>query len=104
MAHYLVTADVTGDLDELKKRLGEGDIRQYRPFGRALEYSLRNARRRADGTAVWEELDYCSPPLAQEREEVLDTYFRLRNIERVPEGEGWSRIEELPLLFRSIHD
>src|SRR5436309_2265769 len=32
------------------------------PFGRALEYSLRNAKMtEAGGAAVWEEEDYCSP-------------------------------------------
>ena len=38
-----------------------------RPFGRSLTYSLEHARLRDDGYAVWEEEDYCAPPLAQER-------------------------------------
>jgi len=49
-----------------------------RPFGHALQYSLENARindnENAD-YALWIEEDYCSPPLAMERESVLDQYF-----------------------------
>lgn len=41
-----------------------------------------------------EEKDFCSPPLAEEREVVLDTYFNDITIESVQEGEGWKRIEE----------
>ncbi|MBV8830978.1 MAG: hypothetical protein JO108_17290, partial [Acidobacteriaceae bacterium] len=50
------------------------------------------------GTAVWEEEDYCSPPLAQERAAVLDAYFEKIKVEQVNEGEGWKRIRALPKL------
>ena len=69
------------------------------PFGRALARSLEGARREDDSTAVWEEEDYCSPPLAQERDAVLDDYFEGIEVERVEEGEGWQRIESLPSLY-----
>jgi hypothetical protein len=61
-----------------------------------LAYS--EARTQADGTAIWEEEDYCSPPLAQERAAVLDTYFDESKVEQVNAGEGWTRIKTLPKL------
>jgi hypothetical protein len=48
---------------------------------------------------VWEEEDNCSPPLAQEREAVLDHYFDDIAVERVEHGEAWQRISALPHLF-----
>ena len=99
MAHYLVKANPSGDLKELKRRLDGGAVRSMRPFGEALDYSLRNARVGSDGKAVWEELDYCSPPLTQERAAVLDDYFTDIETDEVEKGDGWKRIEELPKLF-----
>lgn len=72
------------------------------PFGRELTRSLRRARVRDDGEAVWEEEDYCSPPLAQERDAVLDEYFTGLEWERVEEGEGWDRVRDLPPLFPEL--
>ena len=47
------------------------------PFGKSLQYSLENARLDDDDDdgefAVWIEEDYCSPPLAMEKEAVLDS-------------------------------
>lgn len=71
-----------------------------RPFGRALTYSLNEARVDSDDTAIWEEEDYCSPPLAEERAAVLDQYFDEITVERVERGAGWQRIEGLPKLVR----
>lgn len=97
MAHYLVKAKVHKDLlTELRSRLDSGEIKQMRPFGRALQYSLENARLDPQGWAVWEEEDYCNPPLAQERAAVLDTYFTELGVQRVQKGEGWEQIESLP--------
>jgi hypothetical protein len=42
---------------------------------------------------------FVRPPLAQEREAVLDTYFRDLKVEPVQEGDGWEKIEDLPRLF-----
>src|SRR5262245_16239571 len=76
MAHYLVSASPKTDrLDELRARLTRNEFHELQPFGRALTKSLRDARIREDGLAVWEEEDYCRPPLAEERAAVLDTYF-----------------------------
>lgn len=105
MAYYLVSAMPRPDrLDDLQARLAAEEFGSLRPFGRALSGSLRNARRRPDGVAVWEEEDYCSPPLAEERAAVLDHYFDELRTERVIEGEGWGRIANLPSLFPALTD
>ena len=97
MAYYLVKAKFHSDLlAELRSRLDNGEIEQMRPFGMAMQYSLENARLDPQGWAVWEEEDYCSPPLAQERAAVLDTYFTELGVERVQKGEGWKQIKSLP--------
>ncbi len=103
MAFYLVTATAkAGRLDDLAVRLGREEFRSLRPFGEALSESLTNARRLPDGTAVWEEEDYCRPPLAQERAAVLDDYFDGIEVEAVGRGEGWQRIDALPRLFPDL--
>lgn len=100
MAYYLVKAKaVQNQLSELRARLDSEEIRVMRPFGQALDYSLNNARVDAEGWAVWEEEDYCRPPLAMERAAVLDTYFTDLSVEKVVEGTGWQRIEHLPTLW-----
>ncbi len=99
MAYYLVRVKPKDDLDTLRARLDSGEIGKMRPFGTALDYSLKNARVEASGWIVWEEEDYCSPPLAMERAAVLDTYFTDLSVERVEEDQGWQRIDALPLLW-----
>jgi hypothetical protein len=75
MAYYLVSArPLAPRMDDLEAKLIE----------RALTASLERARRLPDGTAVWEEEDYCRPPLAQEREAVLDHYFEELSVELFP--------------------
>lgn len=102
MAYYLVQAKPVGELlEELRRRMDSGEVRVMRPFGQALQYSLENARLMENGIAVWEEEDYCSPPLAQERAAILDTYFRELQTERVEKGSGWNKIEGLPGLWRA---
>ncbi|HEY7530311.1 MAG TPA: hypothetical protein VIC56_06510 [Gemmatimonadota bacterium] len=103
MAHYLVSARPRADLlNELERRLAADEFVPLRPFGRTLSSSLRDARRRADGTAVWEEEDYCRPPLAQERAAVLDRYFDELGVEPVERGDGWKAVEDLPPLFPGL--
>ncbi|MGG6459831.1 MAG: hypothetical protein ACM3JQ_00230 [Candidatus Eiseniibacteriota bacterium] len=49
-----------------------------------------------DGKMVWVEEDYCSPPLAMEREAVLDRYFTEINVEKIPDEQvGWNKISSL---------
>ena len=99
MAHYLVRAKAKPErLAELHRQLDENAFIHLRPFGKALTHSLTNARVQPDGTAIWEEEDYCSPPLAQERAAVLDAYFDQIKTEQVNAGEGWKRINALPKL------
>ena len=103
MAHYLVSAKVTENrLDDLESRLAADEFADLEPFGEEVSHALKNARRRADGAIVWEEEDYCQPPLAQEREAVLDRYFERIDVEPVESGAGWRRIAELPPLFPKL--
>jgi hypothetical protein len=101
MAYYLVQAKPVNELmNELRQRLDRGEISIMRPFGRALQYSLDNARMQENGIAIWEDEDYCVPPLAQERAAILDTYFENLNVERVDQNMGWERIKSLPKMWR----
>ena len=103
MAHYLVTATPRPDLlTELAERLQRDEFVALRPFGRALTASLRRARRLPNGKAMWEEEDYCQPPLAQEREAVLDRYFDQISVESVVEGTGWALIDAFPAMFPEL--
>ena len=102
MGYYLVKAKYhEALLDELRNRLDSGEIKKMKPFGQALQYGLDNARldSKEPGLVVWEEEDYCNPPLAQERAAVLDTYFTELRVERVQENQGWERIVSLPKLW-----
>ena len=100
MAHYLVKGKaVESQMSELRERLDSNEIRGMSPFGTALDYSLKNARVDAEGWAVWEEEDYCNPPLAMERAAIIDTYFTDLSIEKVEKGTGWQRIEGLADLW-----
>jgi hypothetical protein len=103
MAFYLVSARPVADrLEELETKLNQHAFLELRPFGRSLTDSLERARLMPDGTAIWEEEDYCRPPLAQEREAVLDRYFKELSVEPVDRGQGWERIEQLPPLFPAL--
>lgn len=101
MAYYLVKAKARSDqLEELKERLESEEILAMRPFGQALDYSLTHARLDPQGWVVWEEEDYCRPPLAMERAAVLDGYFTDLRVEPVRQGEGWQQIDHLPRLWQ----
>ena len=87
-------------LEDLRKDLSSGKISKMRPFGSALQYSLENARiddNENPDYVLWVEEDYCSPPLAMERESVLDQYFNDIAMSRVEsEEEGRNIIKEKP--------
>lgn len=103
MAYYLVRAKPNPErLRELQDRLQEDAFIGLRPFGKGLTHSLSQARVQPNGIAIWEEEDYCSPPLAQERAAVLDNYFDEISVEHVNFGEGWKRIESLPRLIGMV--
>jgi len=104
MAFYLVRAQPrAAKLSELEERLRARAFVDLEPFGRALTKGLRDARVEPEG-AVWEEEDYCSPPLAEERAAVLDAYFDHLTVEPVTEGAGWRRIATLPRLFSKLDE
>jgi len=103
MAYWLVKARPKEErLAELRRELEAGGYVELRPFGRTVTESLRGARRGEDGLAVWEEEDYCVPPLKEERAAVLDRFFDEIEVEAVGEGEGWQRIEKLPRIFPGL--
>jgi hypothetical protein len=103
MAHYLVTALPRKELlQELEGKLDRDEFIRLRPFGKALSFALRRARRLPNGKAMWEEEDYCQPPLAEERAAVLDRYFDDLTIEAVVEGTGWALIDALPPMFPDL--
>jgi hypothetical protein len=103
MAFYLVTARPKPDrLQVLLGNLRENAYLSMRPFGKALTHSLRNARLREDGFATWEEEDYCTPPLAQERAAALDEFFDELDVTPVEQGTGWTQIAGLPRMFPDL--
>lgn len=106
MAYRFVRAEPKRDrMAELRARLDSGEIEQLEPFGRAMTKALDNARFDPDtGEAVWVEEDYCTPPLAMERAEVLDDYFESLTVvdENVDEAAGWQRIEDFPRLWEQV--
>jgi hypothetical protein len=89
-------------MEELLGNLRNNAYASMRPFVKALTYSLRNARLREDGYATWEEEDYCSPPLAEERAAALDEFFEELSVASVPAGAGWQQINELRPLFPEL--
>jgi hypothetical protein len=90
-------------LAELRERLDSGEIETMDPFGRAMTRALEKARFDPEtGEAAWIEEDYCSPPLAMERAEVLDDYFE--EITIVDEVAGWEQIDGLPGLWEQVLD
>ncbi len=103
MTFYLVRAKPKKPLlENLREELNSGRISKMRPFGQALQYSLENARIDTENRdyALWIEEDYCSPPLAMERESVLDRYFNDISVERVEsEEEAWDTINDKPKLW-----
>lgn len=104
MAYYLVTAKPKSErLEELLGNLMRRMYAPRRPFGKAMTKALENARLREDGYATWEEEDYCTPPLAQERAAALDEFFDELNVTPVQAGQGWKEIEQLPRLFPELN-
>ena len=105
MAYRFVRARPRRDrLAELRERLDSGEIEAMDPFGRAMTTALEDARIDPDtGDALWVEEDYCSPPLAMERE-VLEEYFEAVTVleKDVDEESGWERLEDLPLLWEEV--
>jgi hypothetical protein len=102
MALYVVRAKpIRERLGNLRKELDSGDVSRLEPFGRELHKSLVEARIDKVGYAFWVEEDYCSPPLAMERQSVLDRYFEDLSVERVASREvGNKRIRPRTSLWQ----
>ena len=60
---------------ELLTKLTDGSVAAQRPDGSEIVRSLERAVVNTDGRIEWSERCYCSPPLAHERETVLDSHF-----------------------------
>lgn len=101
MTLYIVRAKPKNDLSWLRKELELGKISKLRPFGETLHYGLENSRfDSVTGYAMWVEEDYCSQPLAMERESVLDRYFDDITVERVSSEQlGWKSIDDKASLW-----
>jgi hypothetical protein len=108
MAIYLVRAKPKRKiLETLRKELDSGRISKLEPFGEELHYCLEHARIDAKSGgedwqyALWVEEDYCNPPLAMERENVLDRYFENIMVKPVDTKEdGWHVISNSPSLWK----
>ena len=101
MALYVVKARPKNDLSGLGKESNSGEISRLRPFGKTLQNGLDNAKiDPKDIYALWIEEDYCTPPLAMERESVLDRYFDDITVQLIAsEKEGQDRIANIPGLW-----
>ena len=102
MTFYLVKAKPKSNIDQLRQDMDEGMIHTLIPFGKSLQFSLENARIDESGNALWIEEDYCSPPLAMEREAVLDQYFDDIQVQVVSSKEQeWDRIKSKQTLWNN---
>ena len=59
----------------LLQKLTDGTVASQRPDGPEIVASMERAVLTGDGHVEWSETCYCSPPLAHERETVLDHHF-----------------------------
>ena len=100
MTYYEVRAKPKENIHELRYDIDHGMIHTLIPFGKSLQYSLENAKVDKDNNAIWIEEDYCSPPLAMERQAVLDRYFNDIEVQAIEsEQEGWNRIKDKQSLW-----
>ena len=100
MTYYEVRAKPKENIHELRYDMDHGMIHTLIPFGKSLQYSLENAKLDNNENAIWIEEDHCSPPLAMEREAVLDRYFTDIEIQVIEsEQEGWDRLKDKKSLW-----
>lgn len=59
----------------LLRKLTDGTVAAQRPDGAEIVASMKRAVIAETGAVAWSETCYCSPPLAHERETVLDQHF-----------------------------
>jgi hypothetical protein len=74
--YYKVTARLKeGRGPELLRRIQDGSIASQKPDGSEIVAAMKRAVVSENGQTEWSEVCYCSPPLAHERQTVLDRYF-----------------------------
>lgn len=87
-----------GKAGEFYKKLTDGTIQAQKPDGPSIIDGMNRAVIDASGLVIWSEECYCDPPLAHERETVLDFYFSeivTEEIDDYEEYEGDSFMEYL---------
>lgn len=73
---YYVTAQLRTEMaGDLRRALLDDTIRNQKPDGQEIVDSLMRAVVTTDGAVEWSEVCYCEPPLAHERQTVLDRFF-----------------------------
>lgn len=102
MTFYEVRAKPRDNLSDLRYDMDHGMIHTLIPFGKSLQHSLENAKVDNDKNAIWIEEDSNDPPLASEREAVLDRYFNdIQIIAIGSEEDGWTRIKNNQSLWEA---
>src|SRR5689334_11474778 len=93
MAHYLVTAKPKSDLDGRTSGQSAKERILINAAFRQGTHLFAPKRATSRGSyATWEEEDYCSPPLAEERAVALDKFFEDLSVASVRAGAGWQEI------------
>lgn len=73
---YKVTAQFkAASAAEFRRKLGDGTIARQQPDGQEMVDSMNRAVVTKSGDVEWSERCYCKPPLAHERQTVLDHHF-----------------------------
>lgn len=100
MTFYEVRAKPKNNISDLRYDIDHGMIHTLIPFGKSLQQSLENAKVDNNNNAIWIEEDSNDPPLASEREAVLDRYFSDIQIVAIrSEEDGWNKIKNNQSLW-----
>ena len=101
MTLYLVKAKIKNHILELRQEMESGKIKNLYRMVNLCIIAQKSKRDFKEGVyALWIEEDYCSPPLAMERESVLDRYFDDLIVEVVEsEKAGWAKIKDKPSMW-----
>ena len=75
MIYHVQAKFRAGTAAEFLAKLTDGTIAAQRPDGSEIVRAMERAVVTTDGRVEWSERCYCSPPLAHERETVLDLHF-----------------------------
>lgn len=94
MTAYLIVGKPRIDfLKELWIKILSYEIKNLKPFGEYLHYSLFLARFTKEKRVAWEDESSSASVLQQEIEQILNSYFEFLDIKEVNTGEGWKKIE-----------